>query len=426
MKRLIFAPAFYNLAETTRAVEIAKASRHHFDCRFISYGGQFEDVVRQEGFEIHAMTPQLTPALIDHIYAVDKGEKRGDIMPVEVLEQRVANEIEFWQAEQPAAVLTGWSLGVYVSAPAAAVPLVTVVNSTWLPQYYAAGLGTWPDMFDFPILRVVPDGFLNWLMNRLMVHLPFFVGPFNKVAEQYDVERFGNMAELFLGDYSLIADVPEFAGLEAGPNQHFIGPLIGRLDVPIPDEIQQMPKDQPIVYFAMGSSGTADIIADILPVFAGQPYRVISPIKSLVEGLDLHVPANVIVTDWLPAHEVNPMADVSVIHGGIGTVMTACLSGTPVVGVGMQPEQEANLDCLVRKGFAIRISKRRATARVVADAIDALLYDAEAKRKAREFQAILQRWDNGGTNAARFLTEVFGDEIEAASSDSSSTLPRFT
>ncbi|MBS1252072.1 MAG: PGL/p-HBAD biosynthesis glycosyltransferase [Anaerolineales bacterium] len=316
MRTLIFAPAFYNLAETTRAVEIAKASRHHFDCRFISYGGQFEDVVRKEGFEIQPMDPQLTPDLIDHIYAVDKGEKRGDIMPVDVLEQRVANEIELWQAEQPAAALTGWSLG----------------------------------------------------------------------------------------DYSLIADVPEFAGLEAGPNQHFIGPLIGRLDAPIPE-------DQPIVYFAMGSSGTAGIIADIMPVFAGQPYRVISPIKSLVEGLDgrcptYEVPANVIVTDWLPAHEVNPMADISVIHGGIGTVMTACLSGTPVVGVGMQPEQEANLDCLVRAGCAIRLSKRRVTAEAVANAIDDLLGDAEAKRQAKEFQAILQRWGNGGTNAAQFLVET--------------------
>ncbi len=107
------------------------------------------------------------------------------------------------------------------------------------------------------------------------------------------------------------------------------------------------------------------------------------------------------------------MADISVIHGGIGTVMTACLSGTPVVGVGMQPEQEANLECLVRKGFAIRLSKRRLTAEAVAGAIDELLDDREARRKAQEFQAILQRWGDGGVNAAQFLAETFGDATEA-------------
>jgi len=65
------------------------------------------------------------------------------------------------------------------------------------------------------------------------------------------------------------------------------------------------------------------------------------------------------------------MADLSVIHGGIGTVMTACLSGTPVVGVGMQPEQEVNLECLVRKG-------------------------------------IVEQWD-GPANAAKFMLETFGE-----------------
>ena len=77
------------------------------------------------------------------------------------------------------------------------------------------------------------------------------------------------------------------------------------------------------------------------------------------------------------------MADLSVIHGGIGTVMTACLAGTPVVGVGMQPEQEANLEALVRKGFAIRIRKKRLTAAAVLDAVDRLLGDETARAKAR-------------------------------------------
>ena len=44
-------------------------------------------------------------------------------------------------------------------------------------------------------------------------------------------------------------------------------------------------------------------------------------------------------------------------YGGQNTVMNACLAGTPIVGIGMHPEQQANLDACVRKGFAIRLSK---------------------------------------------------------------------
>lgn len=65
---------------------------------------------------------------------------------------------------------------------------------------------------------------------------------------------------------------------------------------------------------------------------------------------------NVLVTDWLPALQVNKLADLSVIHGGIGTAMTAAFAGKPVVGVGIQPEQDANIACLVRTVSTILIT----------------------------------------------------------------------
>jgi hypothetical protein len=89
--------------------------------------------------------------------------------------------------------------------------------------------------------------------------------------------------------------------------------------------------DRPIVYFAMGSSGTPEIIRNILRSFEGTPYRVIAPIRSFFRKTpDFVVPNNVVVTDWLPALKVNQMADIAVIHGGIGTVMTAALAGKPI------------------------------------------------------------------------------------------------
>jgi UDP:flavonoid glycosyltransferase YjiC (YdhE family) len=100
------------------------------------------------------------------------------------------------------------------------------------------------------------------------------------------------------------------------------------------------------------------------------------------------------------------MADISVIHGGQNTVMQACLSGTPIVGVGMHPEQQANLDACVRKGFAIRLSKKKVTAPAILDAVHTLLHNEDAKKAAADFQRQLQEWD-GPANAARFLTETF-------------------
>jgi UDP:flavonoid glycosyltransferase YjiC (YdhE family) len=73
----------------------------------------------------------------------------------------------------------------------------------------------------------------------------------------------------------------------------------------------------------------------------------------------------------------------------------------------MHPEQQANLDACVRKGFAIRLNKKRATASDVLAAIDRLLHDGTAKTAVEAFQKQLEEWE-GPKNAARFLKEHYG------------------
>jgi UDP:flavonoid glycosyltransferase YjiC (YdhE family) len=158
----------------------------------------------------------------------------------------------------------------------------------------------------------------------------------------------------------------------------------------------------------MGTSGTPEIMAKIIESFAGKPYRVIAPVRFQLDKVPgVRIPPNVFVTGWLPAHEVNKLADLSVIHGGIGTVMTAAYAGKPVVGVGMQPEQVANLACPVRKGFAIRVAKSRDPSRKIQAAIARLLEDDAAKRKAAAFARVMEQWD-GPRLAADLLYKTFG------------------
>ena len=57
-KTLLFAPAAFNLAETSRMVEIAKAIARHpaasqiFDIHFISDGGDFEQLIEKHSFRL--------------------------------------------------------------------------------------------------------------------------------------------------------------------------------------------------------------------------------------------------------------------------------------------------------------------------------------------------------------------------------------
>jgi UDP:flavonoid glycosyltransferase YjiC (YdhE family) len=302
----------------------------------------------------------------------------------------------------------GFTLTMLISARAAGVPLVVIMPFAGTRPFYEARLGTWPDAFDYLWLRWIPETLLNRLSNWWLLHTRLWISRFNQVARTFGVPELEVALELFQGDYTLLSDIPEITGVAQLPsNYHYVGPIIAQLEGEVPPAILHLPHDRPIVYFAMGSSGNPEIVREILPGFGECPYRVIAPIQSHLDSADVRIPDNVLVTGWLPAHKVNPLADISVIHGGQGTVQTACLSGTPIVGVGMQPEQEANLDFLVRKGMAIRIRKRRVTARAVLEAINCLLSDGTARQSAREVQQALQQWD-GPCNVAKFLGERFG------------------
>ena len=413
MKTLVFAVAGYNLAETGRMIEIARAAKKHFNVIFASYGGQFEQLIENEGFTLEKMSPRLTREKLARLRVVLSGETLNTVgyLSAKELATRVPNEIAFFKDVKPAAVLTGWCLSVTISARAAEIPFINVLHSTSVREYYEAGLQSWPDRSDF--------GFVRWLfrndterMNRwiskLVLKLAAPTKAYNKVGPAYGLPKFKNFIDLIEGDHTLLADIPEWVGFpEVRPCLHYIGPLSARIDLPIPDEVASMPRDKPIVYFAMGSSGKPALVAEIIEGFRNKPYHVIAPVKSHIEQMKVDVPENVLVTGFLPAHKVNPMADISVIHGGQNTVMNACLSGTPIVGIGMHPEQQANLDACMRKGFAIRLSKKRASASDVLESIDRLLSDKSAKAAVETFRKQLSEWD-GPENAARFLKEHYG------------------
>ncbi len=255
-------------------------------------------------------------------------------------------------------------------------------------------------------LKAIADWFVLLFINFWIKY--GFLNSLNRAAKHFGVPGYESIFEFWRGDITLVAEPAEFSGAQLPPDHFFIGPLIPKDEFPIPAELATIPRDKPLIYFAMGSSGTPKIVVKILESFEGKPYRVIAPIKFLLDQIGgVKIPANVIVTEWVPALQVNKMADLSLIHGGIGTVMTAALAGKPVVGVGMQMEQVANLACLVRKGFAIRVAKSKDPSRKVQEAIATLLQDKNAKSRAEAFARIMEKW-NGPRAAADVLLEKFG------------------
>ena len=71
---------------------------------------------------------------------------------------------------------------------------------------------------------------------------------------------------------------------------------------------------------------------------------------------------DLLITEYLSSHLLHGFIDFLFIHGGEGTVQTACESGKPFIGVGMQFEQRScNIDYCVKYGNAIALTQTRVT-----------------------------------------------------------------
>jgi len=95
---------------------------------------------------------------------------------------------------------------------------------------------------------------------------------------------------------------------------------------------------------------------------------------------------------FLPSHLVNEMADIAVMHGGQGTVQTAVWCGTPVVGIGMQWEQQANLDGLEKAGMGIRVPLHSVSRKNILSAVEKAASET-CQARARKMQAIVRSCD---------------------------------
>jgi UDP:flavonoid glycosyltransferase YjiC (YdhE family) len=389
MKTLVFAVAGYNLAETSRMIEIAKETRKYFKIIFISYGGQFEYLIDELKFERKKLEPQLTDKKLADLKKVLNGDKINttSYFNKKEIESRVKSEIEILKEIKPVALLTGWNLTVCLSCRILKIQFINVLHSTSIKEYYENGLQSHPDRIDSKLLKkIINYEKLDKLFNKRVLTTEITVKSYNRVGKKYGLNKFKNFLDMIEGDKVFLADVPEWVNYDTiRSNIYHIGPLPAKFNNEIPKSITDLHKNKPIVYFAMGSSGKSSLIIDIIKGFSNKPYNVIAPVLSHLKGLKYKKPDNVIITDFISADKVNALADVAVIHGGQNTVMNACLSKTPFVGIGMHVEQQANIDACVRKGFAIRLSKKYVTAKDVLESIDILLGSEEAKKNISVF-----------------------------------------
>jgi UDP:flavonoid glycosyltransferase YjiC (YdhE family) len=112
----------------------------------------------------------------------------------------------------------------------------------------------------------------------------------------------------------------------------------------------------------MGSLKSKDkeFFLSILKFLNETSYNVIATYTTILNENELpSLNENILLKKFIKnITSLNRRVDLAIIAGGRGTVYTAAYSGKPIIGIPIRGEQQCNLDCLIRNGSAIRISKK--------------------------------------------------------------------
>lgn len=360
----------HNYGETSRAIEIAKEMKKQgHDVRFFCHGGKYFHKIEEAGLNPTLLYPLITDEQDQQVMDIDQHRAPlGTPFPFSESEltSMVEEDIRVLREFSPDAAYHGLSLSTLMAIEYLKIPKISCVPSAVCPTFYKKGLAIFPNAMEKNIVTryLLPKWLKNKLINQIMMGdaAKDTMVIFNKVRATYGLAPIYNLTKLVKGDITFLPDLPELSGLkkeELPTGYQFTGPLIARLDMPVPDQVKKVFKRPGVnIFCTMGSSGTPDILKKVVSILKNQHYfNVVCATTKILKPEELGpMTDRFVAMPMLPALEVGKLSDVIVSHGGQGTVQTAVMSGKPLVGIGMQWEQQANIEQLVRLGVGHRIA----------------------------------------------------------------------
>ena len=188
-----------------------------------------------------------------------------------------------------------------------------------------------------------------------------------------------------------------------GPSWHRLDSSVRRTDekFELPDALAG--GDGALVYFSLGSLGSADVqlMQRVIDCLAATRHRYIVSKGPLHEEIQLA--PNMVGAEFLPQASIIGMCDLVITHGGNNTV-TECLHfGKPMILLPLFWDQYDNAQRMHELGLGVRLDTYQFADAELLDALDLLLRNAVLARRLTGMAGTIQRRD--GVRQAASLIE---------------------
>lgn len=380
MSRILFSPESFNMGETTRCIEIARVARERgHTVLFHVYSPKYLGLLESAGLPVHLREPIMSDAEAEQIMALDQGRGVRHPFTTDMVRRRVAAELAAIRDFNADAVVIGSNLTMLLSARIAGIPIFYArpyaYSSTYFSKKPVGG-------------ELAAPGWLR-AVARVFSYKP---ASFMRVAREHGLRLPRRTVDMLSADVNLICSLfTQLRGDSLVEPDVSVGPIYYRAPGELPQIVRE-PRERPLTYVGMGSSGSADILAQVLQQLSAAPVDVL--VGGGVQLSDTSMlGSNIHFAGTVPAHLLAGHIDASITHGGEGTVQTACLAGVPFAGIAMQAEQSWNIEECVRYGNALRFTKNNVRRGNVRDILDRLLSDEGMRARARQLGEAMRTMD---------------------------------
>ncbi len=211
------------------------------------------------------------------------------------------------------------------------------------------------------------------------------------------------------GDLNLYVYPEELDYREARPlptTWHRLDSSVRETDAPVETPRGFATGARPVVYFSLGSLGSADVglMSHVIKALATQPYDVI--VSTGPRHDEITLADNMWGNEFLPQTRLMPLADVVITHGGNNTVTEAMHFGKPMVVMPLFWDQYDNAQRVHERGYGLRLDTYRATADDIRKAVRRVLDDDTLHRRLAVASRRIRHAD--GVGRAADLLETVG------------------
>jgi len=155
-----------------------------------------------------------------------------------------------------------------------------------------------------------------------------------------------------------------------------------------PTWLDDLPR-RPIVYVTLGTIWNTDLDVFRLVIQALRDH--VNVVVTIGRANDPALlgpqPTGVIISTFIPQHEVLPWCDAVVAHGGSGTVLGALAHGLPLLVIPQGADQWSNADKVVTAGAGLQLLREELSVEAVRECVASLLGEPSYRQAASNIEA---------------------------------------